>query len=113
MVEPCVNPALERQAIGRVHRMGQKRVVKVWRLVMKDSIDEKIIQVTKRITDGGGSSGSGGGAAAASGDADADADGGAGASSPKRARTDANQVGSIARDHAASMRLEELEVLFS
>ena len=95
--------------------MGQKRVVKVWRLVMKDSIDEKIIQVTKRITDGGGSSGSGGGAAAASGDADADADadGGAGASSPKRARTDANQVGSIARDHAASMRLEELEVLFS
>ena len=111
-----MNPALERQAIGRVHRMDQKRVVKVWRLVMKDSIDEKIIKVTKRITDGGAK----GGEKEGDGDGSAGA-GGASAStdspSAKRKRSDGqsnkDQVGSIARDHAASMRLEELEILFS
>eukprot|EP00937_MAST-01D_sp_MAST-1D-sp2_P005038 g5038.t1 len=32
LLEPCLNPALEKQAIGRVHRMGQKRRVKVWKM---------------------------------------------------------------------------------
>ena len=119
LMEPCINPALERQAIGRVHRMGQKRVVKVWRMVMRDSIEEKIIKVIKRATDGnvaGGESDDGGdgGGAGASG---AGASASAGTPSPaKRARSDGSQpsqVGSIARDHVASLRLEELEILFS
>ncbi|KAH8047663.1 helicase [Aureococcus anophagefferens] len=37
MVEPCTNVALDRQAIGRVHRMGQQRDVTIHRLVLRDS----------------------------------------------------------------------------
>jgi SNF2 family DNA or RNA helicase len=29
MMEPLLNPALEEQAVGRVHRMGQTRAVQV------------------------------------------------------------------------------------
>ena len=115
LVEPCVNPALERQAIGRVHRMGQKRVVKVWRLVMKDSIDEKIITVTKRIMDGGRYD--------AQGEVEATGEGAAvkkrrgdGMTWEQRAKLadeKESQVGAIARDSAASMKLEELDILFS
>ena len=40
-MEPCLNPALEAQAIGRVHRLGQKRQVKVVRLIVEDSIETR------------------------------------------------------------------------
>jgi SNF2 family DNA or RNA helicase len=33
------------QAVGRVHRMGQRREVHVYRLAMIDSIDERILTV--------------------------------------------------------------------
>ena len=42
LMEPCFNPALEAQAIGRVHRLGQKRAVTVTHLVMEDSVDTRI-----------------------------------------------------------------------
>jgi len=45
MMEPCLNPALEEQAIGRVHRMGQTRPVTVKRLWIEDSIEERITKV--------------------------------------------------------------------
>lgn len=35
LLEPCLNPALEDQAIGRAWRMGQKREVVVKRLFVK------------------------------------------------------------------------------
>lgn len=35
LLEPCLNPALEEQAIGRAWRMGQKREVVVKRLFVK------------------------------------------------------------------------------
>lgn len=35
LLEPCMNPALESQAIGRAWRMGQKRPVCVKRLYVK------------------------------------------------------------------------------
>lgn len=43
-------PAIEDQAVDRVHRLGQTRPCKVWRLVMEDSIEERVleIQVEKR-----------------------------------------------------------------
>lgn len=44
--EPWWNPAAENQATDRVHRMGQTKEVTVKRLIMKDSIEEKM-QVLK------------------------------------------------------------------
>ena len=43
LMEPCFNPAVEAQAIGRVHRLGQKRPVKVLRLVVNDSVESRIV----------------------------------------------------------------------
>ena len=42
LMEPCFNPALEYQAVGRVHRLGQKREVEIVRLLVKDSIETRI-----------------------------------------------------------------------
>ncbi|KAL0563721.1 hypothetical protein V5O48_018342, partial [Marasmius crinis-equi] len=39
------NPAVELQAIGRVHRIGQTRQVHVYRLVAKDTIETRILQL--------------------------------------------------------------------
>ena len=36
------NPAVEAQAIGRAHRMGQERNVEVYRLITRGTIEEKI-----------------------------------------------------------------------
>ena len=41
-MEPGFNPALEQQAIGRVHRLGQKREVEIVRLLIKDSVETRI-----------------------------------------------------------------------
>ncbi|KAF9890959.1 hypothetical protein FE257_005216 [Aspergillus nanangensis] len=43
-------PAIEDQAVDRVYRLGQKRETTVWRLVMEDSIEDRVlaIQDTKR-----------------------------------------------------------------
>jgi len=38
-------PAIEDQAIDRVHRLGQTREVTVFRLVMKDSIEERVLGI--------------------------------------------------------------------
>mmetsp|Transcript_22066 Transcript_22066/g.61384 ORF Transcript_22066/g.61384 Transcript_22066/m.61384 type:complete len:139 (-) Transcript_22066:2190-2606(-) len=42
-MEPSFNPALEAQAIGRIHRLGQKRAVEIIRLVVKDSFEERMV----------------------------------------------------------------------
>ncbi|WP_454086004.1 DEAD/DEAH box helicase [Georgenia sp. Marseille-Q6866] len=42
ITEPQLVPAVEDQAIGRVHRMGQQRPVQVHRLLTEDSVDERI-----------------------------------------------------------------------
>ncbi len=46
--DPWWNPAVEDQAADRAHRIGQTRNVFVSRLVMKDSIEEKVIQLHER-----------------------------------------------------------------
>lgn len=40
LLEPQWNPAVEDQALARVHRMGQRRPVITMRYLMKDSIEE-------------------------------------------------------------------------
>nr|WP_289036888.1 DEAD/DEAH box helicase [uncultured Allobacillus sp.] len=42
------NPAVEEQATGRAHRMGQKKVVQVYRLITKGTIEEKIHALQQR-----------------------------------------------------------------
>jgi superfamily II DNA or RNA helicase len=42
------NPAVEEQAAGRAHRMGQKHVVQVIRLVTKGTVEEKILALQER-----------------------------------------------------------------
>ena len=41
-VDPWWNPAIEAQATDRVHRMGQKNKVIVYKLISEDTIEEKI-----------------------------------------------------------------------
>jgi SNF2 family DNA or RNA helicase len=48
LVEPQWNPMLEEQAMARVHRLGQKKAVRLVRLVMKDTWEEKIIRLQSR-----------------------------------------------------------------
>ncbi|MDC0980124.1 DEAD/DEAH box helicase [Bdellovibrionales bacterium] len=45
--EPWWNPAAENQGTDRVHRIGQKRSVQVYRYIMKDSVEEKIQDLKK------------------------------------------------------------------
>jgi hypothetical protein len=47
-MEPSFNPALEAQAIGRVHRLGQKRNVEIVRFVMKDSVESRIVKMIEK-----------------------------------------------------------------
>ena len=42
LVDLWWNPAVESQAIGRAHRMGQEEAVEVYRLVTRGTIEEKI-----------------------------------------------------------------------
>jgi len=45
IADPWWNPAVEDQAAGRAHRMGQERPVTVYRLVVKGSIEERIMDL--------------------------------------------------------------------
>jgi len=47
LMEPSINPALTAQAINRVHRIGQTKQVFVYHLVVKDSIEEKVLEINK------------------------------------------------------------------
>ncbi|XP_025631244.1 putative SWI/SNF-related matrix-associated actin-dependent regulator of chromatin subfamily A member 3-like 1 [Arachis hypogaea] len=42
-MEPCCNAAVEEQAMDRVHCIGQKEAVRIVRLVVRDSIEEKML----------------------------------------------------------------------
>lgn len=44
LLEPQFNPALEEQAISRVHRMGQRNSVDVHRIICKNTIEEVLLQ---------------------------------------------------------------------
>ncbi|MET7422683.1 SNF2-related protein [Dactylosporangium sp. NPDC005555] len=45
LCEPQVKPSIEAQAIARAHRMGQVRSVQVHRLLIADSVDERMIEL--------------------------------------------------------------------
>jgi non-specific serine/threonine protein kinase len=43
--DPWWNPAVEMQAIDRAHRIGQTKKVFAYKLIAKDSVEEKILQL--------------------------------------------------------------------
>ena len=45
LVDPWWNPAVEDQAADRAHRIGQKKPVIVYRLVSKDTVEERILSL--------------------------------------------------------------------
>jgi SNF2 family DNA or RNA helicase len=48
IVDPWWNPAAEAQAIDRAHRIGQKRNVFAYKMICKDSVEERILQMQER-----------------------------------------------------------------
>jgi SNF2 family DNA or RNA helicase len=48
LFDPWWNPAVENQAIDRSHRIGQNRTVIAYRLLIKDSIEEKVRLLQKQ-----------------------------------------------------------------
>lgn len=48
MLDPWWNPAAEKQAIARAHRIGQTKKVFALKFITKDSIEEKILKLQER-----------------------------------------------------------------
>jgi superfamily II DNA or RNA helicase len=48
LLDPWWNPATEAQAIDRTHRIGQTRNVIVYRLIARDTIEEKVMALKER-----------------------------------------------------------------
>ena len=45
ILDPWWNPAVESQAIDRAHRMGQTRPVFAYRLIAKDTVEERVMEM--------------------------------------------------------------------
>ncbi|CAN0154117.1 unnamed protein product [Ectocarpus fasciculatus] len=91
LLEPLLNLALEKQAIGRVYRLGQARHVTVTKLVLKDSIETRILALQKKQA----------------------AQGSASAAVGAPSSSSSNGVaGNIARDNAKDLKIGEYNALF-
>ena len=47
ILDPWWNPAVEAQAVDRAHRIGQTRSVMAYRLIAKDTVEEKVLELQK------------------------------------------------------------------
>ena len=61
LLDPWWNPAVEAQAIDRAHRIGQSKAVFAYRLIARDTVEEKMLelqrskkQLAETILEGGG-----------------------------------------------------------
>ena len=48
ILDPWWNPAVEAQAVDRAHRIGQTRPVFAYRLIARDTVEEKIVSLQAR-----------------------------------------------------------------
>lgn len=48
ILDPWWNPAAEAQAMDRAHRIGQRNKVMVYKLIAKNTVDEKILELQKK-----------------------------------------------------------------
>jgi SNF2 family DNA or RNA helicase len=46
LLDVCGDPAVEQQAIARVHRIGQARPVTITRLLCADTVEVQVLQVS-------------------------------------------------------------------
>jgi SNF2 family DNA or RNA helicase len=51
LLDPWWNPAVESQAIDRAHRIGQTRKVFAYRLIARDTVEEKVLELQKSKRD--------------------------------------------------------------
>ena len=51
LLDPWWNPAVEAQAIDRTHRIGQSRHVFAYRLIARDTVEEKVLELQKAKRD--------------------------------------------------------------
>ena len=51
ILDPWWNPAVEAQAVDRAHRIGQTRRVFAYRLIARDTVEEKIVALQDRKRD--------------------------------------------------------------
>lgn len=49
LIEPILNPAQELQAIGRVHRIGQTKPIKVHRFLVRSTIEERMHSLLETV----------------------------------------------------------------
>jgi len=49
--DPFWNPYIEMQAIDRAHRIGQQRPVKVYRILVKDTVEDRILELQQKKRD--------------------------------------------------------------
>ena len=48
ILDPWWNPAVEAQAVDRAHRIGQQKRVFAYRLIAKDTVEEKVVQLQEQ-----------------------------------------------------------------
>jgi superfamily II DNA or RNA helicase len=48
LLDPWWNPATENQAVDRTHRIGQTRPVMVYRMIARDTIEQKVVALARR-----------------------------------------------------------------
>jgi superfamily II DNA or RNA helicase len=51
LLDPWWNPAVEAQAVDRAHRIGQTKPVFAYRLIARDTVEEKVLQLQKTKRD--------------------------------------------------------------
>jgi len=51
LLDPWWNPAVEMQAVDRAHRIGQTRQVFAYRLIARDTVEEKVLELQKTKRD--------------------------------------------------------------
>lgn len=100
LMEPSFNPALEKQAIGRVHRLGQKRSVEIIRLVTNDSVESRMLEFLEKKY----------GKSSCSSEKDSEGSDNKGPDEAKPA-ADLGQVGNVITDRATVM-MGEFDLLF-
>ena len=48
IMDPWWNPASESQAIDRMHRIGQKNNVFAYKMITKNTVEERVLELQKR-----------------------------------------------------------------